>query len=252
MWTWAAASVRGTSHERTGTRRQDAFRCSSIDGGRTIVAIACDGAGSASHGGEGASLVARYLSMAAERQLRECGGLPSDDLVRDWIDDVRDRLSTVAERRALRPRDFATTLVMVIATPTTTLTVHVGDGAAVARGEADGEWFALGWPEHGEFASTTYFVTDDVEVRMRMARSDRAIDRLAVMTDGIERLALDLANGIPHAPFFIGMTRPVAGSGVIGRDLPLSTKLGQYLRSDAVNQRTDDDKTLIIAARRRT
>ncbi len=250
MWTWVAASVRGTSHERTGTRRQDAFRCSAVGGGRTLVAVACDGAGSASRGGEGATLVARWLSLTAEAHLRNSVDLPSDKLVRDWIDSVRDLIAAAAERRGLRPRDFATTLVMVIAMPGRTLTIHVGDGAAVGRLTTDGHWVSLSWPENGEFASTTFFVTDDVEVRLRTERSDHHVDRIAVMTDGIERLALDLAGGVPHSPFFEGISDPVARSAITGRDGVLSRKLAQYLSSDAINARTDDDKTLIVASRR--
>ncbi|NIJ28186.1 hypothetical protein FHT00_000114 [Sphingomonas insulae] len=214
--------------------------------------MACDGAGSASRGGEGASLVARRLSLAAEAHLRTSTDLPSDELVGDWVDSVRDLIAAAAERRGLRPRDFATTLVMVVAMPGRTLTVHVGDGAAVGRLTDDGRWVSLSWPENGEFASTTFFVTDDVEVRLRIERTDRDLDRIAVMTDGIERLALDLAGGAPHRPFFQGISEPVAKSAVAGRDGALSRKLAQYLSSDAINARTDDDKTLIVASRRGT
>lgn len=250
MWTWVAASVRGTSHEKTGTRRQDAFRCSSVGDGTTLVAVACDGAGSATRGGEGASLVARWLSLAAEDHLRASADLPSDDVVRDWIDSVRDLIAVAADRRGLRPRDFATTLVMVLAMPGRVLTIHIGDGAAVGRMTVDGRWVSLSWPENGEFASTTFFVTDDHDVRLRIERSANDLDRIAVMTDGIERLALDLAGGVPHGPFFQGISEPVAKSAVAGRDVPLSRKLSEYLSSDAINARTDDDKTLIVASRR--
>lgn len=220
--------------------------------GRTLIAVACDGAGSASRGGEGASLVTRRLSLAAEAHLRTSLDLPSDEIVRDWIDSVRDLIAAAAERRELRPRDFATTLVMVIAMPARTLTIHVGDGAAVGRLVDDGRWVALSWPENGEFASTTFFVTDDIEVRLRIERTNYHFDRIALMTDGIERLALDLAGGVPHAPFFQGISEPVARSAITGRDGPLSRKLAQYLSSDAINARTDDDKTLIVASRRGT
>ena len=242
--------MRGTSHERTNTRRQDAFRCTAVDHGRALVAVACDGAGSATHGGEGASLVARRLSLVAEAHLREHPTLPEEERVRVWIDEVRDLIATTALRRSLRPRDFATTLVMVVATPEEVLTVHVGDGAVVGRFRKAEHWDALAWPEHGEFASTTYFVTDEAEVRARIKRYERQLDQVAVLTDGIERLALDLSNKVPHAPFFSGVSAPVQRSEVIGRDGPLSAKLSQYLASDTINERTDDDKTLIVAVHR--
>jgi len=64
-WTWAAASRRGTGHQAAGERRQDAFRTVSAGGGDLFVAVACDGAGSATHGGEGASIAAWTLAEAA-------------------------------------------------------------------------------------------------------------------------------------------------------------------------------------------
>lgn len=250
MWTWAAASVRGTSHERTGTPRQDAFRCVAAQDGAMLVAIACDGAGSASHGRQGAAIAARHLSHAALAHARASAGLPGDKLVADWVDEARDRIAAAASRRALSPRDFATTVVMVATTGEQTMAIQIGDGAAVGRLRADGSWTALSWPEHGEFASTTFFLTDEAGVRLRISRSTAELDRLAVLTDGIERLALDFARGVPHAPFFEGVSRPVAESVAEGVDCDLSRKLGAYLASDAVNQRTDDDKTLILAALR--
>jgi serine/threonine protein phosphatase PrpC len=214
-----------------------------------LIAAACDGAGSASHGGQGAAIAARALTENARR----LPGIPSsmtDGLVREWIDECRDRIGVSAGRLGLAPRDFATTVVLVVSDGRETLCAHVGDGAAVVRSSSDGEWSALSWPEHGEYASTTYFLTDDPEPRVRISRSSVAIDRMVLMTDGLERLALDFGASRPHAPFFAGMTEPVAASGAVGWDSALSSKLGRYLESETVNSRTDDDKTLIMAALR--
>lgn len=249
-WTWAAASRRGTSHERTSTRRQDALRVVTVDDGRSLIAVACDGAGSASHGGEGATIAARTLSICAKQALTKNQAFPSDDTLWSWVDLARDKIAGIAARRSLTPRDFATTVVMVISDGSSTLTVHIGDGAAVGREVGTSEWVSLSWPEHGEYASTTFFLTDDRDVRARFERNDVAIDRLAVFTDGIERLALDFNTGVPHKPFFSGVTGPVAASSASGCDVELSKKLGKYLESAQINERTDDDKTLILAARR--
>jgi hypothetical protein len=247
MWTWAAAAVRGTSHERTGIPRQDAFRCLAANDGANLIAIVCDGAGSASHGGQGATLASRRLSQSLVAYLRSSGGLPDDSLVSEWIDETRDQIGEVARRYNLAPRDFATTLVIAAVTPTCSLCVHVGDGAAVGRSRETGEWIALSWPEHGEYASTTFFLTDEPEARVRISRSEVALDRVAVMTDGIERLALNFTDLSPYAPFFEGVSRPVAASAAPGLDIELSRKLADYLSSGVINARTDDDKTLILA-----
>jgi hypothetical protein len=213
-----------------------------------LIAVACDGAGSASHGGEGANIAARVLSSCAKAAIGSNGRQPDDEAVREWIDLARDRIAAVAERRDLTARDFATTVVMAISDGRSTLTLHVGDGAAIGRDKESSEWVSLSWPAHGEYASTTFFLTDDTDIRLQIARRDTPIDRLAVFTDGIERLALDFTSGKPHTPFFVGVSEPVARSVSNGCDVPLSKKLGYYLSSAAINERTDDDKTLILAS----
>ena len=52
------------------------------------------------------------------------------------------------------------------------------------------------------------------------------------------------------APFFERFIKPVEASAARGRDGSLSSALHNYLGSAAVNERTDDDKTLVIATRR--
>lgn len=249
MWKWAAASRRGTSHERRGEKRQDAFRTLAVPGRDAVVLVACDGAGSALRGGSGAAIAARILSCCA-RDALVAGGWPTDEQVWEWIDAVRDRIGAVARRNGMTPRDFATTAVLLISDGGTTIVVHVGDGSAVAREADAGGWTALSWPAQGEYASTTYFLTDDGGARVRIVRSDVAVDRLAVFTDGMERLALDFAGKRAHAPFFSGVSEPVARGNVAGWNIPLSAKLGEYLAGPAVNARTDDDKTLILACLR--
>ena len=243
-WTWAAASRIGTSHIRNGTPCQDAHRCFERDG--VLVAIASDGAGSASHGHHGAALTCRTFATGIGAALRE-DGLPDDETLHAIVDNLRDRVAHVASGRGLVMRDFAATLVAVVAGEAGTLAVHVGDGAAVGRDAAG--WRSLSWPESGEFAGTTYFVTDDGGARLRISRTDERPDRVAVMTDGIERLALDLANARPHGPFFDGVTRPLDAVSSHGRSPLVSGGLGAFLAGDAVNARTDDDKTLVLARR---
>jgi len=166
----------------------------------------------------------------------------------DWVDSCRDRISATAQRHNITARDFATTVVMIVTDGKDSLVLHIGDGAIVGRDRASCGWTALSWPENGEYASTTYFLTDEAGPRARIGRFQHDVDRIAVFTDGIERLALDLAAAVPHEPFFRNISEPVAQSKTKWLDYGLSRKLGDYLCSDAINARTDDDKTLILAA----
>jgi hypothetical protein len=243
-WSWASASRIGTSHLRNGTGCQDAHRC--LEVGNALIAVASDGAGSAAMGAGGAAIVCRTVSSALADFARR-GRSPDDEEIHEIVDRVRDRIALAAAKRGLTSRDFAATLVAVHAHETDTIAVHVGDGAAVVGGVD--EWMSASWPDAGEFAGTTFFVTDDAGAKIRIARLGAPVDRVAVLTDGLERLALDFARNEPHAQFFEGMMRPLASAVSRGRSESVSGGLDRFLGGESVTSRTDDDKTLIIARR---
>lgn len=248
-WTWAAASCRGTSHAKCGERRQDAMACSTQAGKHIpLIGVLCDGAGSACMGGEGASLVARVVASRARERCRIALGPLVDNVVCSWVSEARDCIRKAAVNRDLAPRDFASTMIAIVSDGTETLVAHIGDGAVVVQGANDHQWHVMSWPSHGEYASTTHFVTDDPQPRLVLQRRATPISALVAFTDGLERLALDFAARRAHAPFFQGILGPVMASETVGRDRDLCSALARYLDSDAVNARTDDDKTLLVAA----
>jgi hypothetical protein len=177
------------------------------------------------------------------------GAIP-DDVVWSWVNEARDNVARAAAKRDLTTRDFAATLICVISDGSETLVAHVGDGAVVVQHRQGTAWNVISWPSHGEYASTTYFVTDEPQPKLMLHRHSGGISALVAFTDGLERLALDFGMSQAHAPFFQGILAPVAGSEIAGRDYKLCAALARYLESDAVNARTDDDKTLLVAAYR--
>ncbi len=72
-------------------------------------------------------------------------------------------------------------------------------------------------------------------------------EEVSLFTDGLQTLALDFNRRQAHGPFFEPMFRALADA-----DAPESLlgPLVEFLRSPAVVERTDDDKTLILATRR--
>jgi len=253
-WLSAGATVAGTAHVRRAEPRQDALSVRHTPAGNAVVLALADGAGSAERGGAGAAIAVRALRAAGEAA---CGRAPIAELdgpmMVDAMAAARRAVLNAAERAAIAPRALATTALLVVSDGSTTLAAHVGDGAAVVRLAADRSWCALSWPERGEYAGMTRFLTEDPPAPVRVARLEDDVSALAVLTDGLERLVLDLAAGTPHPPFFDMIAAPLdtraCGGATAGRDRRLSRALARYLSGEAVCERTDDDKTLAIAVR---
>lgn len=246
-WRWASASVIGTSHIQNGDRLQDAYAVTELGDG-CIFAVVTDGAGSAKFGAYGAWLTCRFLSVRFREWVHENPELPTDEDLSEWIDELRDRISAIAAQRETTPRQFAATLAAIVVAKNEVTTLHIGDSAVVGR--KGGEWDVLCWPENGEYASSTYFVTDDPEPRLKITRHQREHDAFALFSDGVGDLALSHLERAAHPRFFDPMMRPVDAAAGEGRLVELSAKLASYLAGPSVCGRTDDDKTLILISER--
>lgn len=246
-WRWASASVVGTSHIQNGYRLQDAFAVSELGNG-SIFAVVSDGAGSAKFGAYGAWIICRFLSVRFREWFHENPELPTNEDLSNWINEIRGRISAIAARRGTVPRQYAATLAAIVRAPDGTVTLHIGDSAIVGR--KGGEWDVLCWPENGEFASSTYFVTDDPEPRLNIVRHPNEHDAFALFSDGVGDLALSHLKHAAYPRFFDPMMSPIDAASGEGRLVGLSEKLATYLASPTVCERTDDDKTLILISGR--
>ncbi|AWI55913.1 hypothetical protein AB395_0000229 [Sinorhizobium fredii CCBAU 45436] len=104
--------------------------------------------------------------------------------------------------------------------------------------------------ENGEYASTTFFVTDSGTPRLRVAECNEDIDAIFLFSDGIENQVLDSATNEPYENFFTPMVKPFISSKALGRDHFLSGRLSAYLDSEKFAEHTDDDKSLVIAVKK--
>ena len=247
-WNVIGASVKGMSHEKNGAPCQDAHAHRILNDEVLVIAVA-DGAGSAAHADRGASLAVERSLETVERA--RTGALPDSPeawqrLIFHAFEDARNALCARADEEGLPVRTLATTLTVVVATPTALITGQIGDGIVVADSEQDG-LFAATQPQQGEYAGETYFLTmDDAMARVAGRVYDRGAQALSVMTDGLTRLALELPGHAPHAPFF----NPLFSFSQEKNDpAEAHHQLRAFLSSARVNARTDDDKTLVLAAR---
>jgi hypothetical protein len=164
--------------------------------------------------------------------------------VEQWLRDVQVRISAHAAVQKNEPRDFASTLVFVVASEQATVCAQVGDGAIVLN---DGKKLAVAlWPENGEYANQTYFVSqEDAAEHIQFAKFGPVRD-FVLFSDGLQRLALNEAERVPHPGFFVPLLRAVRSA----EELDSTThQLETFLDSDRVNGKTDDDKSIVIGCR---
>lgn len=252
MWRFIGASVVGTSHIEAGAPPQDecfAELLTAADGSLVLVCAVADGAGSATEGARGAELAVLTVVQAVEEHLkRSTVATVTEDTNRGFLERVRAAIRREADEQGRVPRDYACTLLCAVIGERHAACVQVGDGAIVAAsGGAHGVVF---WPAAGPYANMTHFVCDDdAQENVQSMCVEARIDEVALFSDGLQRLALSFANLTPHAPFFDPMLAALRAAP--DEECPdLEEQLRQFLGSAAVNQRTDDDKSLILATRR--
>jgi Protein phosphatase 2C len=251
MWKYGFASVAGTSHNRHSLACQDSCRAevfSGPQGEEILLAVASDGAGSATHANLGSVLACDLLidGVRAHFDAGKSWAQLGDNFIYGWIGEFQ---GLAASWSGDSPREFACTLLAAVVGKEHAAYFQIGDGAIVAsRGED--EYHCVCWPQQGEYANSTNFLTDDDAAdKIYCEFNISGIDEVALFTDGIQNLVLDYRSRSAHAPYFASMfawLRPRR----IGYSRELSDSLVDYLNSDKINERTDDDKTLILATRR--
>ncbi|MEO5822813.1 MAG: PP2C family serine/threonine-protein phosphatase [Vicinamibacteraceae bacterium] len=247
MWRHLAASIQGAAHVRNGVPCQDSSVVTDLAADAGLLLACADGAGSATCADVGAATACRALVDAVGR-FTDAGGridTLTQDVAATWLDDIRAAIQAQADAASLTPRDFACTLVAALVGDTSSAFLQIGDGAIVTASPTAAE--VVFWPEQGEYANTTYFVTGaDAHKRLRLDVRPTPVHDVALFTDGLQHIALRYETRAPHQPFFDPMfARLRADDAWPG----LGGALASFLRSDAISTRTDDDCTLVLACR---
>lgn len=248
MWRILQQSVEGTAHVRDGVPCQD-FCQALVTRPREetfLVAACADGAGSASLSQEGSRIACTELIRLICSELET--GLRLDQVDRTamagWFGAVRAQLGVAAQARQVPTRQLACTLLVAVVGDDIAITAQVGDGAIVVR-EAD-SFRAVFWPQSGEALNLTNFITDDhFESSLEFSALGR-VEEISLLTDGLQLLALNFAQRLPHRQFFEPMFNALRAS-----DAPdeLLAPFRSFLGSAQVTEKTDDDKTLVLATR---
>jgi hypothetical protein len=247
-WRYAAASVIGTSHLTSADGVcQDYHGVHFVESINAFVGIVSDGAGSASQSQIGARRTCDFLlEKISEAPL---SAVFSKSFASTALEQLRLELQNIADESGLALRDFACTMLVAIVAREKAAFWQIGDGAICFR-ERDKDRFGYAfWPEKGDYANVTFFVTDqNAQGHLDFDVVDAEFADLAMFSDGLERLALDFVTSEAHTAFFEGLfpyVRSLPESGYSGE---LSSQIEAFLATDRVNKRTDDDKTLILAS----
>jgi len=251
-WRTLAASVVGTSHASAGLPCADACAARVLrprKGGPLLVAVAADGAGTSERAPEGARLACEAVLQRARRWATRRADLSTfgREAFLPWMDHARAHIARAARAERRETRDFSCTLLVALVGEGRAVFFQIGDGAIVYRG-ADGAYVPALWPQNGEYANCTWFVTDDDAAERVQSAAAENVHEVALLTDGLQGLALRFSTREAHGPFFEPMFDRLRRERE-GQSQGLLEELRIFLGSAPVNQRTDDDKTLVLATR---
>jgi hypothetical protein len=243
-WRVVGASVTGSAHLRQGLPCQDrhiAKLLQDASGTQILVVAVADGASSAERSEKGADVVLESFAGLVLHTLRHRRlGDVSVGECRNWLLTARQALLDAAASEGVQPREFAVTFAAAVVGADYGLALQIGDGI-VASTTAESGWQLAVWPQK------TRFLTDgDAAAHILVRPLPAAATAVAVCSDGLDALCLDWDQRAVFSPFFAGVFQTVAGQ-LDESCGELKPALERYLSSDAVNDLTDDDKTLVMA-----
>jgi len=249
-WRIVSASVVGTAHQSRNEICQDchiAVNWKGADEKESLIALVADGAGSAQFAKLGAELACQEGKCLLEELLATNHVIPpTHEDIQKLIRELSSRINHHANIAQVPIREYACTLLIALIHPQFSLFAQIGDGGIVVA--QDSVFELIFWPDNGEYANETHFLTDSDAVNyLQFLSTETHYSEIALFSDGLQRLALLYENRSVYTPFFTPMLT------VIRQSTPelctmLSTQLAAFLSSSRINERTDDDKTLVLAS----
>lgn len=240
-WTYGGALLQGKSHRERHVPCDDYALALHLPNG-VLIAVVCDGAGSAKSSREGSRCAAEHFVEHVARRMDECKSL--DELAREGAAAARSGVEKMATRWDRQSAEFATTIIGAICTLDQTAVVQLGDGCAVLW-DAEGVLSMPTLPMKGEFANSTYFLTNDHWDRSIQVALAPACEFLAIFSDGLASLIVGDGN-VPHLPFFERLRDNVRKAG---NGSGIEEDIASLYRSPSVRERITDDATLVVALR---
>ena len=247
-WRVVGSAVAGASHLRNDLPCQDyqSSRLLPVGDGQALLVALADGAGSAENADLGAYIAVEAVLQSLEDSLTtlDASSLDFESAMRAAFADAQLALFERAEGEEIPVRSLATTLTCVIAVDGFLTVGQLGDGSVIIQTGED-ELVAVTQPQRGEYANETFFlVQEDALEHLQVQVLHYPVQGLAVLSDGLMRLALQMPANLPHLPFF----KPLFAFIASVEDVDAAKgQLASFLSSERVSARTDDDKSLVLA-----
>ena len=254
-WKAIARSATGTSHEDQKIPCQDCGNYRIFKD--VIVGVVADGAGSAKYSHIGSEIAVetalKYLSKISEylqkrkrfweRFSQPLSEIEAKKLFTKTVKEVITALNKKADNNDYSVSDLACTLLVFVATPEWLAAMQIGDGFIVMRSE-NAEYQLLFEPDKGEFFNETTFVTsvnalEEMQVEVFSGKQEF----ICAATDGLEKVAIRFSDWQPFTPFFKPLEEYLQETGKPEID---DKYIVDFLNSERLNSRTDDDKTLLL------
>lgn len=254
-WRFAQATAIGTAHLNQNTKCQDRAVCTVIEanGEEILIAAVADGAGSTTDGQRGAEAACEIFVREIKSFFETCAKTASiksvnEDFGKRWLAYFQQKITEMAEANGKTIRDYASTFIGAVVGGNSAAFFQIGDGALIysVSGEPESYRFGIVAPE-AEYVNTTDFLTDETAAeRLGYKLLEEKIEDLILFSDGVSAIAISQQSNQPHEPFLMPMIAPLRnGNSVNG----LNEKLEKFLSSPKINEKTDDDKTIILASR---
>jgi len=171
-------TIIGRAHIKTNTPCQDYALTGSYRG--RLIAVVCDGAGSAALSNLGAKFCANWLF----NKLKHLKNKMTQAYKKKILSDLQEQLKNYALELSCNVKDLACTIVATVVSEHGIECIHLGDSILIAYNPEFSKFIT---PEMGgEFANETYFITNTIAPEKAMLYSKIYDGEILILcTDGV-------------------------------------------------------------------
>ena len=250
-WRIIGQCTQGTSHLVSQKECEDAMKFGTVftdSEFETLICCISDGAGSATYAKDASEFVTTEGYSFIENLILKNKDIKEPEIF-EMAEYLIEKIKEKAVEKNVSTNEFSCTFLGAVILSNKAIFFQIGDGAIVCLDECN-NYYTIWFPQNGEYQNTTHFLIDDTNLRnFQINVINQNINEVAIFTDGLQQLTLNFENLSVHQPFFNDMFKWLRLADNHEKVKVLNSKLKDYLNSEIINERTDDDKSLFLASR---